>query len=137
MRSWIGISLDEAHRMRSPKHRWQELFYPLVEMGWRRGDCLRYLEEQGVAAPRSACVFCPFHSDREWARLRDEAPEDFARAVAFERRLVAAVEALPAETRRIQSVPYLHQTRTPIDSVTFGGGQLDLFGNDCAGVCGV
>lgn len=136
VRSWIGISLDESQRMRAAKHRWSEMFYPLVEMGWRRSDCLRYLSERCVPAPRSACVYCPFHSDREWERMRVEAPADFRRAVLFERHLLAAVRGL-GDGSALRSLPYLHPSRVPLDEVTFGAGQLDLWGNDCSGVCGV
>ncbi|MGA4995830.1 hypothetical protein [Nonomuraea bangladeshensis] len=35
--------------------------YPLVEWGWDRAECERYLWEQfGVVWPKSACVFCPY-----------------------------------------------------------------------------
>ena len=62
---WIGISIDEAHRMRSSGPiPWQDLVYPLIEMGWNRTDCHKYLAECGFYnVPKSSCVFCPYHSD--------------------------------------------------------------------------
>lgn len=137
VRRWLGISRDEASRMKDSPEAWSEFFYPLVEMGWRRSDCESYLSEHGESVPRSACYYCPFHSDRHWQEMRDEEPEEFARAVSFERELQAAYDAIPSPALRER--PYLHQSLRPLDEVDFAA-QGDLFGgwgNECAGVCGV
>jgi len=63
---WIGISLDEVVRMKESrekriKHRW-----PLVDLGMKRHNCLRWMERNGFPKPpRSACVYCPYHRDAE------------------------------------------------------------------------
>jgi hypothetical protein len=97
------------------------------------------MEKHGYPRPpRSACVFCPYHSDREWRRLRDEEPEEFQKAVNFERRYQAA-KALTVSRKGF--VPYLHASRVPLDQVDFSTdedqGQQLLFGNECEGMCGV
>jgi len=136
---WIGISLDEAHRMKPSRVRYTVNRWPLVDMGMKRHDCLLWMERHGFPRPpRSACVFCPYHSDREWRRLRDEEPEEFAKAVAFEK----AYQAAKAKTvSRKGFVPFLHNKRIPLDQVDFSTeeerGQLNMFNNECEGLCGV
>jgi hypothetical protein len=136
--SWMGISLDEVHRMKTARYPWQQLRYPLVDMRMRRQDCLLWMKGHGYPEPpRSACVYCPFHSDTEWRRLRDEEPEAFAEAIRFDKEF----RRLSFEVSRRTSVPYLHASRVPLDEVDFSTdedhGQQVMFGNDCEGMCGV
>jgi hypothetical protein len=102
------------------------------------------MEQHGYPKPpRSACVYCPFHSDNEWRRLRDEEPEEFARAIRFEKDL----QAVKAKTDNFRGVPFLHPSLVPLDQVDLSTdierGQLSLwldeqsFGNECEGMCGV
>ena len=134
---WMGISLDEVHRMRKSEVPWMTNRYPLVEdLRWTRHSCLTWWKENGMPAPpRSACVFCPYHSDREWLRLKDEEPEDFARAVRYERDLQAA--ALRSDA--FKETPFLHRSLVTLDKVDLDPNrdQIDMFGNECEGMCGV
>lgn len=135
VRQWMGISTDEASRMKASRVPWIEHVYPLIDAGMSRADCLAWLTERGYPRPaRSACIFCPYHSDREWQRLKDEHPAEFHRAVLFERRLhLAAAEDEVARQR-----PYLHDSRIPLDRVQFNvSRQLNLFENECEGMCGI
>jgi hypothetical protein len=135
--TWKGISLDEVHRMKPPRNRWQAFRYPLVDLRMRRGDCLEWMKKHGYPKPpRSACVYCPFHSDTEWRRLRDEEPEAFAEAVRVDKefRKLKTISGF-------KSVPYMHVSRVPLDQVDFSTdedhGQQVMFGNECEGMCGV
>lgn len=135
---WIGISLDEAHRMKPSreakiKHRW-----PLIDRAMSRHDCLNWMKGLNYPKPpRSACVFCPYHSDSEWRRLRDEEPKEFERAVKFEKDL----QAVKRISDNLNGVPYLHASLKPLGEVDFSTeedrGQLNMFGNECEGMCGV
>ena len=138
IRAWIGISVDEIQRMRDSREKWQGLFYPLVKMGWRRGDCSRYIEQHKMDPTRSACVYCPFRNNREWEEMRQHNPNDFKRAVEFEKRLHAAYDGL--DEPLLKSKPFIHRSRKRLDEVDFTGGQLDLplgMQNECLGMCGV
>lgn len=136
---WIGISLDEVHRMKPSRVKYASNIWPLVDRAMKRHDCLLWMQKHGFPKPpRSACSFCPYHSDTEWRRLRDEEPEAFAAAVQFEREYQAA----KAKTvRRTGFVPFLHASRVNLDQVDFrtdeDHGQQVLFGNECEGMCGV
>jgi hypothetical protein len=135
---WIGISLDEVTRMKPSREKWAESRWPLVELRMRRYDCLRWMESHGYPTPpRSACVFCPFHNDKEWLRLKREEPVEFERAAQFERDLQAA----KANSDNFRTTPFLHRSLKPLSEVEFKGdgkdGQLNLFENECEGMCGV
>lgn len=135
---WIGISLDEAHRMKPSRLAWSRHEWPLIDLRMKRHDCLRWMEAKGYPKPpRSACVYCPFHSDAEWRRLRDEEPKEFERAAQFERDLQAASR----QNVKLRGIPFLHGSLKPLGEIDFSSdierGQGELFGNDCTGLCGV
>jgi hypothetical protein len=140
VQQWIGISRDEADRMKPGRVKWAEYRWPLIDAGMSRADCLAWMASKGYPAPpRSACEFCPFHGDAEWLRLRTENPAAFGRVVRFEQELQAA--ALSDEVMR--GVPFLHESLRPISEVPFdelaiqARAQLNLFSNECEGMCGV
>ena len=137
---WIGISLDEVHRMKPSRDPWAICRWPLIEKEMTRHDCLRWMERNGYPKPpRSACVYCPFHSDHEWRRLQVDDPKAFAAAVQFERDLQAH-HADKSVANTLNSIPYLHDTLRPLDSIDFTEdstqGQFK-WGNECEGMCGV
>lgn len=132
----FGISFDEVERMSMSQKSWVVHEYPLVDRRLTRLHCIEWMESHGYPKPpRSACVLCPFHSDKEWNRLKTEEPEEFARAVEFEKSYQQAFANVPALT----SVPYLHASLKPINEVDFSvdESQADLFINECKGMCGV
>lgn len=131
--SLMGISFDELQRMKPSDVKWVTSVYPLVDRRWRRSDCKVYLREQGWEAPRSACIGCPYHSDAEWRSLKQNAPEEFADAVAFELEIQQTKAGLRGK-------PFLHASRVPLDLVDLASaedrGQLN-FDAECEGMCGV
>lgn len=131
---YIGISTDEASRMKESRVEWITNEYPLIDIGMSRIDCIKWMNEHGYPTPpRSACVFCPYHSDAEWDRMKREEPEEFRRAVEFERRFFVAQRETP-----LRGVAYLHESRVPLDEVKFNPEKGKLkFNNECLGMCGV
>jgi hypothetical protein len=132
---WIGISWDEAIRMRPSKVRYAVNRYPLIEKEMHRHHCLRWLQQNGYPQPpKSACVYCPYHDKAQWRHLRDNAPADWAKAVAFD----AAIRNGP---KGLTGTMYVHMQRVALDQVDLSiaedRGQLNLFNNECEGMCGV
>ncbi len=128
----IGISLDEAHRMRDSLVPWIENTYPLVDAGLRRTDCVDIIRQARLPIPKkSACVFCPYHSDAYWRSLKQEAPEEWRRAVSFDERIRDMAAA------GVRSPVYLHRSRVPLAQVDLNEDQMELFGSECEGLCGV
>lgn len=133
---WIGISLDEAHRMKASRVKYIENYYPLIEARMTRNDCLEWMREKGYPAPpRSSCVFCPYHNDNEWRRLKTEQPDGFDDAVKFEKQYQISM----SQVSNFRGIPFLHRSCVPLDQIDFDKptDQPSLFGNECEGVCGV
>ena len=135
---FIGISYDEIQRMKPSRDKWTQHRWPLVELEMRRHDCIAWLKQRGFPEPpRSACSYCPFHSNKEWRRLKEHEPEAFTEAVRVEKEL----QRTKAETDKMRSVPWLHRSCVPLEDVDLSteedAGQLDMFGNECEGLCGV
>ena len=128
---WIGISTDEADRMKSSPVKWQRLVYPLIDRNMSRADCAAYIQDKiGYLPPKSACVFCPYQSASRWIAMRDDAPEDFERACRVD-------EAIRYGISGTEEPLSLHSSRSPLRSALLDNGQRDLFGDECAGICGV
>jgi len=139
---WIGISLDEIVRMKTAREKWAESRWPLVELRMRRDDCLRWMKKHGYPEPpRSACVYCPFHSNTEWRRLKTEEPEEFIKAVDFEK----ALQSAKAQSKNFRAVPFLHRSCVPLGEIDFstdvergqGAWWEENFRDECEGMCGV
>ncbi|NJM39336.1 MAG: hypothetical protein HC853_00485 [Anaerolineae bacterium] len=132
----IGISLDEVVRAKPSRHKAITNVFPLLfEKRMRRADCVDWMARQGYPpAPRSACVFCPFHSNLEWRHMRESEPDAFADAVAFEHRYQAAW----AQKHMPTAVPFLHRSGEPLDTVDLTPNvQPSLWDEECEGYCGV
>lgn len=132
---WIGISLDEAVRMKPSFEPWQVNRWPLIEKRMTRRDCLTWLALRGYPAPpKSACIGCPFHSDAHWRAMRDDDPKAWTDAVAVD-------HAIRTGLRGVRGEVYLHRSAVPLDqadlSTAADRGQLDLWPNECEGMCGV
>lgn len=132
----IGISLDEAGRMKEPRHPWLRHEYPLVDRYLTRDHCVAWLRGHGYPIPKkSACVFCPYRNKHEWRALRDGAPEDFAIAVEVDRAIRdGAYRGLGVGDY------YVHPSLVPLDQVDLAGnapGQCNLWDDECDGICGV
>lgn len=133
---WIGISTDEAQRMKPSSERWIEHRWPLIEAGMSRSDCLRWFGRRypGRALVKSSCIGCPYHSNAHWREMRETKPEAWADAVEFD----AAIRiGLPG----LKGIPFLHRSLSPLPDADLRNweerGQPDLFGNECEGMCGV
>lgn len=136
---WIGISTDEIFRAKESRERWIQNRWPLIEKEFKRHDCLLWMERNGFPKPpRSACVFCPYHNQSDWRRLRAEEPEEFIRAIEFEKKF-HAIDHLRSGADKGRA--YLHSSCKPLSEVDFSTeeerGQLNMFNNECTGMCGV
>src|SRR5574341_792467 len=150
---WIGISTDEATRMKpfmmrprrkgdTPRpHPTLRARWPLaMELGMSRADCGRWLQEHWVKLygnpmpPKSACTFCPFHENARWRDLRDNDPGGWARAIEID----AAIRK-GLTSKALTGEMYVHRSCKPLADVDLSAhteDQLNLFENECEGMCG-
>ena len=79
---WLGISTDEAIRMKTSRDRWIHNRYPLIAVGMSRKDCLEWWEGRyDRPLEGSACVGCPYQSRQRWVETKRRFPELFREAV--------------------------------------------------------
>jgi hypothetical protein len=130
---WIGISLDELQRVKESwepyiVHRW-----PLIERRWTRRHCIDWMQANyGKVAPRSACVFCPYHDNEEWRNVR-AVPEDWALAVRVD-------TAVRSGLRKMNDQMFAHRSGVPLEQADLSEpgdpSQISML-DECDGMCGV
>ena len=101
-------------------------------------------EYPGKNLTKSSCVGCPFHSRREWVRIKNEEPEQFEEACEIDDAIRHI--AMPGATA------YLHSSATPLRQAieldvehlakidrlqAVADTQLSLWDAECTGHCGV
>lgn len=146
VRQYIGISSDEAGRAASARLRFAEIswatpVFPLLEREITRSMCPQRLQAFGVphVVPRSACVFCPYHSNEEWRWLRDNDPAGFQRAIEID-----AALRMPGNVvnRNLQPQLFVHRSCQPLAEARLAqpesSGDRMMFGfyQECNGLCG-
>lgn len=130
----MGISLDEVQRMRDSDVRYLRNVYPLVDLRTTRADCARYLTEHGLELPpRSACVFCPLQSVRDWRAVKADAGDWQAAVDADETIRYGRMRG------RRGAEMFVHRSKRALRDVDLRTeqerGQLDMFAEECSGVC--
>lgn len=121
---WMGISVDEAARMKDSSIPWTRLRYPLVEAGLSRRDCAAWVAVHHPDVPlgKSACMGCPYHDQETWRRMAVEHPDDFAEVVKIDHRM-----RTPGHNDKSTPV-FLHRYRVPLDeAVAMSAGTPGLF----------
>jgi len=133
---WMGITTDEAARVRLSDVRYIRNVFPLIERGMDRRDCIDWLLQNGYStAPKSSCIGCPFHDDRYWRNQELHHPDEFAEAVEVDR----AIRKLP----RLKDEAFLYRKAIPLEQASFAlptDGMEPLFdgmADECLGMCGV
>jgi hypothetical protein len=137
---WVGISRDEAHRMKPSRYDWIHTRWPLIELMMSRQACKWWLEERGYTVPgKSACVFCPYRRLAEYARWREEEPELFEEACQMDDliRSSGTMKGMRGQQFVLRTLVPLREVPLPSELNGDGPHQMDLFGEECEGMCGV
>jgi hypothetical protein len=135
----MGISFDEIIRMKDNRLKYINNIYPLIDKKMRRSDCIKWMKQNNYPTPpRSACTFCPYHTNTEWKRIKENKKEWDD--------VVALDKAIRHGTKNGDQV-FLHKDCVPLDEVDLRTaaekGQKELFYEDfgqldnCEGMCGV
>jgi len=140
----MGISKDEIVRMRKNQLNYINNVYPLVDKNMTRKDCIEWMEDNFYPTPpRSACTFCPYHSNKEWLDIKNGDPEEWKEVVAMDK-AIRNQERFKEKNKDQEVIDeiFLHRSCKPIDEVDFENeknkDQLDFeFGilNECEGMC--
>jgi len=129
----MGISMDEVYRVKVNRLKYITNVYPLIELGMNRNDCLNWIKQNNYPTPpRSACTFCPFHSNFEWRKIKEN-KEEWEKVVELD-------SLVRKGTKKNTDELFLHKSCAPIDQVDLTEkpeDQYNLFNNECEGMCGV
>jgi hypothetical protein len=120
---WVGISTDEQDRaldaagqLKVGTVSYERLRYPLLELDLSRSHCAAVNASAGFPdTPKSACVGCPFHTNRMWRTMRDTDPDAWADAVAFDREIRTGYPHATAAGHVLRRRQFVHRTRLPLD----------------------
>jgi len=132
---WIGISTDEIQRMKPARDPYILNRHPLIEMNMSRQDCINWMKKNEFPLPeKSACIMCPYHNDAYWHFMKTERPSEFADAVQFDKNIRTGA-------KNIKDNLFLHRSCKNLDEVEFdkkeNDKQLDMFNNECEGLCSI
>lgn len=112
---WVGISVDEFHRAKDSDVQYMRNLHPLLDIGWSRSDCVRYLTRLGLAGmPKSSCLGCTYHGNAQWRSIRDSSPEEWADVVAFDAAIRAGNARANATGNPLLGQAFLHRSRVPL-----------------------
>lgn len=113
-RKWIGFTVDEPRRwsrmMKGKDYQNGLIRFPLIhDFQTTRAEAIKLVEGHGwPKPPRSACWMCPHKKDEEWVEMRDNRPDEFNKAIAFEE-----------EMRAVDGNAWLHRNAEPLKNVEF------------------
>ena len=137
---YVGFSLDEPGRAARARGRfnsrgWTDVGFPLIDDCMTRRDCMNYLEKRVPhIVPRSACVYCPYKSNREWLELKRAGGADWQRALEIDKALRTKGTPL---NKRLNYPAYLHRSCKPLEECKLDEDQMNLFDMECEGGCGL
>lgn len=141
---WIGISIDEVQRAKPSRVDWIKTRWPLLyDIPMRRSEIQQWLEANGFSIPRkSACVFCPYRQPIEYANWRENEPEVFAEAVAWDELLrsgaTGRLKGMQGEAFIWKDLKPLRELPSVEELESRDDAQLDMFNDGCeTGMCGV
>lgn len=118
---WLGISTNEADRMKDSDLQWITNAYPLINLGFSAQDCFQLVQEIGwPEPPRSSCYMCPNQGKAEWDGMSDA---DYERARQFE-----------ADIREKDSFVYLTRMAKPLPADRVVQATFESLDN-CGGFC--
>ena len=130
---YIGISFDEAKRIKEAPEDYITNSWPLAMSRWTRLRCIQFLESEYPGHPvgKSSCFFCPYRPIEGWREVRSRYPDLYQKAIEMDR----ALQKLP--------VPWalrhggLEQAMAVSDTQGRLFTESDQFNNECEGHCGV
>jgi len=127
---WLGITTDEAERMKPSDVKYVTNRWPLIEKRMSRNACIAWLTRHGLDIPdKSACVFCPFHNRSAWWSMKSEGGADWQKAIAVDEAIRKARPPFDL---------FVHSSRVPLADIKSpqDNGQIDMFEqNECEGIC--
>ena len=138
----LGISYDELLRMKQNKNKYFNNIYPLVDLKMSRQNCIDWIKKNyNKIPPRSSCIFCPYHSNKEWLRIKEN-KNDWDKLIKFDRGLRDNKDWWGHGKRntRNKNNLYLHRSCKPLEEIDFkntNDNQSNFIESCEEGYCGI
>lgn len=128
---WLGITTDEIARAKDSDVQYVVNRYPLLDLGFSRDDCLKWLKSNNLPSPgKSSCTFCPYHNSTAWKEMRKANDKDWQEAVMIDESI---------RNKSQQYSLFVHRSAIPlVDAVNVDQEyqQLSLINEECdSGYC--
>jgi len=140
----MGISNDEIYRIKTNRLPYLHNTYPLVDKKFTRQSCQNWLIENNYPlAPRSACTFCPYHTNEEWLKIKNGNKEEWQEVISIDKaiRSQERFKKNNVGSDKPKDEIFLHRDCKPIDEIDFTKkkkNQIEFgFLQECEGMCGV
>ena len=120
----LGISKDESHRAKPSRIPWIQNIYPLLDRGLYRKDCADIVHNfLGRFPPRSACVFCPYLSNKNFSEIKKN-KSDWNIATDFDDK---------CRNQNNSVIQYVHRSKVPLRDAEVDdlSGQISGFLDSC------
>jgi hypothetical protein len=127
---WLGITLDEIQRMKESQLPRIKYVYPLIDQRMSRADCIKTFKRFSFPTPpKSSCVFCPYHSDKNWKEIKEKYPKEWEKCIEVDKAI------RDSSKRGSKDKMYLHRSLIPLKRIEFAD-QQELFMCE-EGFCGL
>ncbi|TLQ48012.1 hypothetical protein FEF34_04760 [Streptomyces marianii] len=114
----MAVAVDPSaafHRAKDADVRYMRNRHPLLDLGWSRSDCVRYLTSLGLAdTPKSSCLGCPFHGNAQWRHIRDSSPDEWRDVVEFDAAIRQGNARANKSGNPLLGQAFLHRSRVPL-----------------------
>lgn len=112
---WLGLAFDERKRWTKQHNvadgKWTTVC-PLVDLMLNTEACLAIIRNAGLPEPQhSSCWMCPHKHNSQWKYIRDNHPDEFAKAVEIDKEIR---EHNHNERNTKGGKLYLHFSRVPL-----------------------
>jgi hypothetical protein len=105
----LGITTDEFMRAKDSPIKYIQHRFPLLEQRLSRDDCSKWLVDHGLPSPgKSACTFCPFHSQSVWREMASEGGFNWEQSVMVDKAV---------RDKRPGYKLYVSDSRAPLDEL--------------------
>lgn len=125
----IGYDAGEERRAKISENDKYDYWYPLIQWGWFREECVDIIERYGFKPMKSSCFFCPSMTKKEIIALRDNHPDLLERALKIEDTAMANLNTVKGLGRRFNWREFL-------ESVKDGGEVKDSYADHNETPCG-
>lgn len=116
----LGITTDEAQRMKPNNVKWINNVFPLIDENISREDCIKWYKIRNLEVPvKSGCFCCPFQKKSDWLELHEKHPKLLEISIDLEKNASKFRERKISLFKTDFSVGELidgHQRQMPLDA---------------------